>query len=334
MNGPVAGAWHHSAVTDALLSRARAGDESAFRELVAPHRRELHLHCYRMLGSLTDAEDVLQETLLAAWGALTGFEGRASLRAWLYRIATNRCLNARRDSARRLPPAPVAPFEPPAPSRLGEVTWLQPYPDALMPVDSAPGPEARYQLKESVQLAFIAGLQRLPPRQTAVLVLRDVLGFSTGEVARMLGTTGTAVKAALQRARATMDQLPPVVPTGSADEQRLARRFAEAFTARDIGAVTALLTDDAWLAMPPAPHEYHGVAAIAGFLTASPSWSDRRRLELTATRANNQPAFSCRLTEPGHRTPHPAGLLVLSLRGDRIAGVTRFLHDYSTSSAR
>jgi RNA polymerase sigma-70 factor (TIGR02960 family) len=272
---------------------------------------------------------VLQETLLAAWGALTGFEGRASLRAWLYRIATNRCLNARRDSARRIPSAPVAPFEVPAPTRHGEVTWLQPYPDALLPGDSAPGPEARYQLKEAVELAFIAGLQRLPPRQTAVLVLRDVLGFSTDEVARMIGTTGVAVKGALQRARATMEAIPPVATAGSADEERLARRFAEAFTARDIDAVTALLTDDAWLTMPPAPHEYHGMTAIAAFLTASPSWSDRRRLELTATRANNQPAFVCHLTEPDGQTPLPAGLMVLTVRGERIAGLTRFLHDYS-----
>jgi len=308
------------------LSRARAGDELAFRELVEPHRRELQLHCYRMLGSRTDAEDVLQESLFAAWNGLAGFEERSSLRAWLYRIATNRCLNARRDSARRAPSAPVAPFEPPAPTRHSEITWLQPYPDELLGehADGAPGPEARYQLKEAVQLAFIAGLQRLPARQTAALVLRDVLGFSTAEVARMLGTTGAAVKGALQRARATMDQIPPPA-AGSADEQRLARLFADAFTARDIDAVTALLTDDAWLTMPPAPHEYHGVDAVAAFLTASPSWSNRRRLVLTAARANNQPAFACQLTEPDADVLRPAGLMVLTVRGDRISGLTRFL---------
>ncbi|WP_202963971.1 RNA polymerase subunit sigma-70 [Actinoplanes friuliensis] len=306
-------------MTDSLLSRARTGDEQAFGELVGPHRRELHLHCYRMLGSFTDAEDALQETLLAAWRSLGGFEGRASLRAWLYRIATNRCLNVRRDAGRRLPPAPTPPFDPPEPTRWGEITWLQPYPDALL------DPETRYEAKESVGLAFITGLQRLPPRQTAVLILRDVLGFDTAEVARMLDTTGTAVKGALQRARASLDSRPEPAAL-SADEEELARRFAEAFTARDVDTVIALLTDDAWLAMPPAPHEYQGADAIAAFLKISGEAQGSRRLLLTPVGANAQPAFACRLAEPGDPVGSPAGLMVLTLRAGQIAGLTRF-HD-------
>ena len=167
------------------LRRARAGDEQAFRELTDPYRRELQVHCYRMLGSLTDAEDMLQETLLAAWRGLAGFTERASVRTWLYRIATNQCLNARRAASRRIPAEPVPPFQPPEPTRRGEITWLQPYPDTLLDgiCDTAPGPEARYQATEAIELAFIAGLQRMPPRQAATLLLRDVLGFAAPEVA-------------------------------------------------------------------------------------------------------------------------------------------------------
>jgi RNA polymerase sigma-70 factor (TIGR02960 family) len=192
-NGP---SCDDAVVSEATLVRARAGDAAAFGELIDPYRRELHLHCYRILGSLTDAEDILQEALLAAWRGLEGFEGRASLRAWLYRVATNRCLNALRDRGRRRPPEPVPPFEPPEPTRRADVTWLQPYPDELLEQlqDPAPGPEARYQTRESVELAFIAGLQRLPPRQVAALVLRDVLGYSIAEVAEMLDSSQMAVK--------------------------------------------------------------------------------------------------------------------------------------------
>jgi RNA polymerase sigma-70 factor (TIGR02960 family) len=283
-------------VTEVLVARARVGDDRAFRELVEPYRRELYLHCYRLLGSLTDAEDVLQEALLAAWRGLADFEERASLRTWLYRIATNHCLNAIRDGARRIPPSPVPPFQPPEPTRRSEVTWLQPYPDALLDQvpDQAPGPEACYALRESVELAFVVGLQRLPPRQAATLVLRDVLGYSAAEVAGMLDTSETAVKGALQRARATLDRSRPTrdrVAAGSFREQELSRRFAAAFVARDIDGLLGLLTDDAWLAMPPAPHEYHGPAAVASFLRVSGAWRGRRRLLLVPTRANRQPAL-------------------------------------------
>jgi RNA polymerase sigma-70 factor (ECF subfamily) len=315
-----------------LLRSAAAGDDRAFRELVEPYRAELRLHCYRMLGSLSDADDVLQETLLAAWHGLSGFEGRASLRTWLYRIATNRCLNARRDAARRIPAVPVPPFEPPEPTRRGEITWLQPVPDTLLEQvgDGTPGPEARYRMKEAVELAFITGLQRLPPRQAAVLVLRDVLGYPPEEVAHMLGTSETVVKGALQRARSTLRRLrpdpeEPAPPPGSAREARVVRRFADAFTAGDVDGVVALLTDDAWLSMPPAPHEYHGPAAIRGFLQVS--LGGPGRLVLTPTRANAQPAFACALSVPGEPVAQPAGLMVLTLTGERIAALTRFLDD-------
>ena len=313
------------------LQRARDGDEQAFRELTGPYRRELLVHCYRMLGPLTDAEDLVQETLLAAWRGLAGFQGRASVRTWLYRIATNRCLNALRGAGRRAPAEPVPPFQPPEPSRRGELTWLQPYPDTLLEgiADPAPGPEARYQATEAVELAFVAGLQHLPPRQAAALVLRDVLGFATDEVAGMLGTSPTAVKGALQRARATLDraragQTGPAPRPGPAAEQQLARRFADAYVAADLPGIVGLLTDDAWLSMPPAPHEYHGPDAIAGFLRASFAYRGGRRVHLLPARANTQPAFGSYLAGPGQPVATPAGLFVLTMAADRIQAITRF----------
>jgi RNA polymerase sigma-70 factor (ECF subfamily) len=273
-----------------------------------------------MLGSLTEAEDVLQETMLAAWRGQDGFEERSSLRTWLYRIATNQCLNARRSASRRVPTQPVPPFTPPEPSRLGEVTWLEPFPDALLDAvpDRAPGPEARYGMREAVELAFVVGLQHLPPRQTAVLILRDVLGYSAGEVADLLDTTATAVKGALQRARATLGEPRPVTPP-SASERKLTQRFADAFTVRDVDALVSLLTDDAWLAMPPAPHEYHGLPAILEFLEVSGAWRGRRALRLVPAEVNTQPAYACYIDST------PAGLMVLTLRDGQIAGMTRFL---------
>ena len=310
------------------LQRARDGDERAFRELTDPYRRELQVHCYRMLGSLTDAEDLLQETLLAAWRGLADFQERASVRTWLYRIATNRCLNALRGAGRRIPTEPVPPFQPPEPSRRGEITWLQPYPDALLEAiaDPAPGPEARYQATEAVELAFVAGLQRMPPRQAAALVLRDVLGFATDEVAGMLGTSHTAVKGALQRARAALDRARAgqAPRPGSATEHDLARRFADAYVAADLTRIVALLTDDAWLSMPPAPHEYHGIDAITAFLRASLDYRGHRRVHLLPARANTQPAFGSYLADPAEPAGNPAGLFVLTMAGDRIQAITRF----------
>ena len=307
-------------MSSAVLDRARAGDAEAFRELVRPHLRELHVHCYRMLGSVNDADDVLQDALTAAWRGLDGFAGRASLRTWLYRIATNRCLNAIRQSKRRPPAEPVAPFDPPEPTSRNEVTWLQPYPT----------PEVGYEAREAIELAFIVALQRLPPRQAATLVLCDVLGFSIADVATMLRTSPTAVKGALQRARSAVAENRSSTnspPTGSPQEQDLARRFATALSARDIDGVVGLLTDDAWLAMPPATHEYRGRAAVAGFLRTSAAWRDRSKLGLglEPTTANGQPAFCLYLTSPDGTPVTPASVMVLTITPEGIAGLTNFL---------
>jgi RNA polymerase sigma-70 factor (TIGR02960 family) len=316
-------------MTEQLLDRARDGDEDAFRALTEPYRRELHVHCYRILGSVQDAEDVMQETLLAAWRGLAGFEERASLRAWLYRIATNRSLNALRDSARR-PSAHLAlPFEPPRPTRMAEPLWLEPYPDALLDElpDAAAGPEARYETKEAVGLAFVTGLQHMAPRQRAVLVLRDVLGFQAAEVAAMLETSEASVTSLLQRARATLDaRMAPdraraPVPR-SARERELVTRFAEAFEADDVEGVIALLTDDAWVTMPPEPYEYQGHGAIGAFLRDR---TDRRGTPLlVATRANTQPAFGCYFRPSPTEVARPYAMFVLTLEGDRISAITWF----------
>lgn len=320
-------------MSEQLLTRAAAGDETAFRELTDPYRRELQFHCYRILGSMQDAEDALQETLLSAWRGLAGYQGRASLRAWLYRIATNRCLDALRDFGRRPPPAPEPPFEPPAPTRLGELTWLEPYPDALLEgiIDASPGPDARYQTRETVELAFIAALQQLPPRQRAVLVLRDVLGFHAAEVADTLGTTEDSVKSALKRARTTIDQLRPrsdwekVPRPDSPQERELVERFADAWVADDIDAVVALLTDEASFTMPPSPLEYQGQPAIREFLLETADWRAGRRYRLVPTRANNQPAFGCYRADWHAPISHAVGLLVLTLADDRITAITNFI---------
>ena len=315
---------------DVALTRARAGDEDAFRALTDPFRRELQLHCYRILGSVQDAEDMVQETLLAAWRGLEQFEGRSSLRAWLYRIATNRCLNALRGRRRRPREVPVM-VEPPEPTRLSEPIWLEPYPDVLLEdvADSAPGPHARYETRETVGLAFVTAVQHLPPRQRAVLVLRDVLGFSGEEVAGMLETSQAAVKAALQRARATLAEHGPRggregAPTpGSRRERELVGLFAAAVERGDVDAVVSLLADDAWVRMPPQPYEYQGHTAVAAFLR------DRavRRgapLRLVPTRANRQPAFGCYLPDPHAAIARAYGLMVLTLDEDRISAITWF----------
>jgi RNA polymerase sigma-70 factor (ECF subfamily) len=309
-------------MTQRTLARARAGDQDAFRELTDPFRRELHVHCYRMVGSLHDAEEMLQETLLAAWRGLDGFEGRASVRAWLYRIATNRCLNALRDRRRR----PLPPLELPEPTRRTDSIWLDPYPDAWLQQvpDSAPGPEARYEAKEAAQLAFAVALAQLPPGQRAVLVLRDVLGFRAAEVADMLATTEVAVKGQLQRARAAVDaELPDpdrAPLPGSASERELVARFTAAVESGDVDAVVALMTDDAWLSMPPTPHEYQGPEAIATFLRGRAALRGGVPHRLVPTRANAQPAFGAYLPP----SPEPYGFMVLTLEGTEIARITWF----------
>lgn len=317
-------------MTGDTLARSRAGDEEAFRELTDPYRRELQLHCYRILGSVQDAEDLVQETLLAAWRGLERFEGRASVRNWLYRIATNRCLNALRDRGRRPREVP-AMVEPPEPTRSAEPVWLEPYPDVLLEglADASASPEARYEAKEAVGLAFIVALQRLPPRQRAVLVLRDALGFRAAEVADMLGTGEAAVKGALQRARAALDARPasgdraPAPAPNSARERELAGSFADAVERGDVQTVVSLLTDDAWLTMPPQPFEYQGLAPIARFLRDRADLRGRP-LRLVPTRANGQPAFGCYLPSPPAAIARPYGLMVLTLAGERISAITWF----------
>jgi RNA polymerase sigma-70 factor (TIGR02960 family) len=320
-------------VSQQLLGRAVEGDQDAFRELTDRYRRELHFHCYRILGSMQDAEDALQETMVSAWRGLARFEQRSPLRAWLYRIATNRCLDVLRDADRRPPPAPEPQFAPPAPTRMAEPTWLEPYPDALLEgiIDTTPGPGARYETREAIELAFIAALQALPPRQRATLLLRDVLGFHAAEVADMLGSSEDSVKSALKRARSTIEQLPgaqgrqPAPPPDSDSERELVRRFVDAWVADDIDAVVALLTDDAWLSMPPSPLEYQGHAAIAVFLREIANWRGERHYKLVPTRANTQPAFGCYRDDEHAPIAHAAGLLVLTLEGERVSAITNFI---------
>jgi RNA polymerase sigma-70 factor (TIGR02960 family) len=317
-------------VAESTLRLARLGDDDAFRALTDPYRRELHVHCYRILGSVQDAEDMVQETLLAAWRGLEQYEERNSLRAWLYRIATNRCLNALRDSRRRPRETPGLPFELPDPTRRGEPLWLEPYPDALLEglAETAPGPEARYETKEAVTLAFVAALQHLPPRQRAVLVLRDVLGFHAAEVAEMLESSEVSVNSALQRARASLETRLPADGERpslrrSPRERKLAARFADAVERGDVDGMVSLLTDDALLTMPPVPFEYQGHEAIAAFL----SYREEARgtpLRVVLTGANTQPALACYVPDADGGIARPRGLFVLTLDADAVAAITWF----------
>ena len=316
-------------VTEPTLARARAGDADAFRELTDPFQRELQLHIYRIVGSTQDAEDLLQETLLAAWRGLEQFEGRASIRAWLYRIATNRSLDALRASRRRA--EDVRPPQMPEPTRWSEPLWLEPYPDALLDgiPDQAPGPEARYETREAIELAFIVGLQHLPAQQRAVLVLRDVLGYRAAEVAEMLEGSEASVNSLLRRARAAFESRLPAAARERAPlpnsrlESEIVGRFAETVESGDIDGMVALLTDDAWVTMPPLPHAYQGHGAIAAFLRGS---QERRGapLRLLPTRANAQPAFACYLAAPGIEAAGAYAIFVLTLDGDEISAITWF----------
>jgi RNA polymerase sigma-70 factor (ECF subfamily) len=319
-------------VTADLLSRARAGDGEAFRELAESHRRELQVHCYRMLGSFADAEDAVQETMVAAWQGIGGFiEERASLRTWLYKIATNRCLNARRAASRR--PArgwDMSQFEPPVPTPRAEPVWLQPFPGSLLEgaIDVPPGPEARYEQSEAISLAFVTALQLLPPRQLAVLILRDVLGFRASEVADMLEVTIASVNSALKRARASLKrrqhsaeghQPPPAA--GSPAEDAVVAVFARAWESADLDALVALLTDDVFIAMPPEPFGYEGRELLSRYCARQ--FAAGRRFDLVPARANDQPAFGTYLRGPGG-VRHATGFYVLTLAGGQICGMTRF----------
>jgi RNA polymerase sigma-70 factor (ECF subfamily) len=300
----------------ALIAAARAGDEAAFRELTNRHARELHVHCYRMLGSIHDAEDALQDSLLRAWRHLAGFEGRSSFRAWLYRIATNACLAA---ATRR-----------PKPEHDEDIV-LTPYPDTWLdelPSD-ADEPSARYDRHESVQLAFLAAVQTLPPRQRAVLLLRDVLGFSAREAAELLDTSPTSVHSALRRARATLDRrqadgrldLDRNRPSDDV-ERSLVQRYVAAWEAIDVTGLLRLLREDAVMTMPPDPGVFLGRRAIVDFFATVPAGGALDRIPLLPTRANRQPAVAAYGLDPDAGVYRPYGLMVLSLDGNSIAEIT------------
>jgi RNA polymerase sigma-70 factor (ECF subfamily) len=309
------------------------GDERAFRERLEPHRRELHAHCYRMLGSVQDAEDAVQETLLRAWRGLKQFEGRSSLRSWLYTIATNVCLRViERRPARVLPIDYGPPSDPHSPlgPPLVESTWIDPYPDAQLALgDGLAEPEARYEQREAVELAFIAALQHLSPRQRAALILRDVLGFSGAEVAAALDTTPASVYSLLQRAHAALDDRVPersqqATLSALGDEQltEIVNRYVDAWVHADVDALAEMLTETAALAMPPTATWFRGRDVIAAFLRAT-ALDGTRGWRMVPTTANGQPATGAYLRErSGAYTPY--GLTVLTLRADRIAEIVTF----------
>lgn len=316
-----------------VLARAKTGDSDAFALLVEPHRIELLTHCYRMLGSLHDAEDALQESMVAAWRGLPDFEGRSSLRTWLYTVTTNRCLNMRRATQRRRAREWDVPgLTPPEPTRLGEIVWLEPLPSHLVETDRPESPEAVYDRTESLSLAFITALQNLPPRQVAVVVLRDVLGFRAAEVADMLATTLESVTSALKRARAGLrahrepglpwDQ--PAPAPGSPEEEQLTERFVRAYERADIDAIVELLTDDVFMSMPPMALEYQGRQVTADFVALF--FASGRRYRMVPTRANGHPAFGMYLIE-ANGCARASGFLVVGLRGGLINRMTRFETD-------
>jgi RNA polymerase sigma-70 factor (TIGR02960 family) len=334
-----------------LLSLAQTGDGEAFGKLTDPFRHELQVHCYRMLGSAQDAEDLLQETLIAAWRGIGQFEGRSSLRAWLYRIATNQCLNALRSrqarvlAARRGAPAmqgvtatgaaalPAGLPALPDPASDDEPTWLEPYPDELLAglPDTAPGPEARYESRESISLAFITALQHLTPGQRAALVLRDACGYRAAEAAEILDCSLDTVNGSLKRARAAVSALLPgdtlsgAPLPGSAAEREVIGRFTDAFERGDVTTLVSMLTDDAWLTMPPWPLGFRGPAAAAALLTALVFQGGTLRIRLVPVAVNRQQAFACYVCDGVAPGASGAGLIVPSLAGNRICGVTRFL---------
>jgi RNA polymerase sigma-70 factor (ECF subfamily) len=318
----------------ALLEASRQGDEHAFDRLVEPRRAELHAHCYRMLASATDAEDALQEALLSAWRGLPRFEGRSSLRSWLYAIATNACLKAIERRPKRVLPSDYGPASDPreGPGEpLVESVWVEPYPDERLGLeDGLAAPAARYEQREGVELAFIAALQYLPPRQRAVLILREVLGFSAREVAEVLETTPASVNSALQRARRTVDERLPErsqqATLRALGDERLAELVAgyvDAWQRNDIDAVVAMLAEEATIAMPPLASWFRGREAVTAFLEGWPM-AGNRAWRLIPLRANGQLAFGHYIDDPeGGFEPH--GVNVLTLEGDRIGEITAFL---------
>jgi RNA polymerase sigma-70 factor (ECF subfamily) len=318
----------------ALLDIARGGDERAYDRLVEPHRPELRAHCYRMLGSAQDAEDALQDALLRAWRGLPAFEGRSSLRTWLYTIATNVCLKAIERRPKLVLPIDYGPAADPhdGPGRpMTEAVWVEPYPDERLGLDDGlAGPEARYEQRESIELAFIAALQYLPARQRAVLILRDVLGFSAREVAQALDTKPASVDSALQRAHKTVDERLPqrsqqatLRALGDEALREIANEFVAAWERADVDAVVAMLADDAAMTMPPQPSWFQGREAIATFLRGWPLASDRR-WRVVPTRANGQLAFANYKWDAGTNAFVPDAITVLTLAGAKIAEMTAF----------
>jgi RNA polymerase sigma-70 factor, ECF subfamily len=313
-----------------LLAAARSGDERAFEELTLPFRRELHVHCYRMLGSLEDVDDALQETLLRAWRGLDGFEPRAPFRAWLYRIATNVCLTVLERRARR---GEVA-FERAEATRSdaqeqgGEPMHLDPYPDRLL---DELAPEAEAEQLEGVELAFVAAVQLLPPRQRAALLLRDVVGYTAAEVATMMATSVASVNSALQRARATLARGRAAgqvtrahARTTAATERALVRQLVDAWQAADVPSIVAILTEDALFTMPPQPERYVGRDAIGAFLAAVPGGGRLDRFRLVPTRANRQPAVAAYYRDDGDGAYEAHAVIVLAIEGEQISSLVRF----------
>ena len=318
-----------------LLDAARAGDEDAFAQLVEPHRRALHAHCYRMLGSVADAEDALQDALLNAWRGLAKFEGRSSPRSWLYTIATNACLRAIERRPKRVLPIDYAPAADPhdgLAEPLVESVWVEPYPDEAVGLEDGPaGPEARYEQRESVELAFIAALQHLPARQRAVLILRDVLGFSARETAATLETSPPAVDSALQRAHKAVDERLPErsqqTMLRSLDDQSLREivdRYVDAFERNDVDAVVEMLAVDGAFTMPPVPTWYRGREAVAEFLSGHVLAGDKR-WRLIPARANGQLAFGNYRWDEAQSMFEPRSLSVLTLGQEGIAEITTFI---------
>jgi RNA polymerase sigma-70 factor (ECF subfamily) len=319
----------------ALLDTARTGDEDAFARLLEPYRGQLHAHCYRMLGSVHDAEDALQEVWLRAWRALDRFEGRSSLKSWLYTIATNTCLNQIERRPKRVLPIDYAPAADPhggpgAP--VVESVWVEPYPDELIGVEDAlAGPEARYEQRESVELAFVAALQLLPANQRAVLILREVLGFSAQEVGEALDTSVASVNSALQRARKTVEERVPeqtqqatLRELGDDHVRELVERYMEAWERTDVDTVMEMLAEDASFAMPPLASWFSGEESIRIFLEGWPLSGTWRWRPLQA-QANGQPALAFYIWDENEEAYMPFALNVLTFRGERISDVTAFV---------
>jgi RNA polymerase sigma-70 factor, ECF subfamily len=321
---------HAQADEAALLNQARAGDQAAFSSLVTRYEAGIRLHCYRTLGSFHDAEDVTQEVLVRAWRHLGSFDGRSSLRTWLYRIATNRCLTSR---TRRFPEAPAgAAFVPPPPNAPEvEVADLQPFPDAYLGGLAPPEPGAVYDLRESVSLAFLTVIQLLPSRQRAVLLLRDVLGFSAAETAQLLETTVAGANSALQRARAALEphrasgRIPGKPrPAGDQTERQLLGRYVAAWHANDVPALLSLLREDALLTMPPFPAAYRGHDTIGQFLRSVPAGGRLDQITLVPARANLQPAVAAYVRDSDGGGATAYGIMVLTVDGDHIIEITGF----------